>query len=108
MIASILGYDSDETIDSYILGIMASIFPTTLKPLTKFDYAIFLANSIHIQLMEFQNTHYFRYQSYLVHLFLYSQSLRFQHLQLQIEDGMGNPNSVIHWTSIIRKKVHDP
>ena len=112
MITSILGYYSDEIIDSYILGVMASIFPTTLKPLTKFDYSIFLANNIHIQLMEFHNTHYFTYQSHLAHLFMYSQSLRFQHLQLQIDDGMGNPNSVIHsfihYTSIIINKVHDP
>jgi hypothetical protein len=71
---------------------MASIFPTTINPLVKFYYDIFLADSIHIQLMEFWNTHYFIYQSYLVHLLFYSQYLIFQHLQLQIEDGMGNPN----------------
>jgi hypothetical protein len=70
----------------------------------KYNYAQYLANNIHFQLSEFEASRYFRYQSYLVHLFLYSQATRFQHLEMKIEDEMGNPCSIIHWTPLIRRK----
>jgi hypothetical protein len=73
-----------------------SICPSIVKPLTKFNYAQFLADKIHHQLLEFETLKSFRYQSYLVHLFLFSQAINFSHLELKIEDEIGNPVSVIH------------
>jgi hypothetical protein len=73
----ILGENDDLTVDEFVLGIMVSIFPITTKPITKFNYAQFLADQIHYQLSEFESLRSFRYQSYLVHLFLVYTSLPF-------------------------------
>jgi hypothetical protein len=104
MISAILGKINDSTVDEFVLGIMVSIFLITTKPLTRFNYAQFLADQIHYQLSEFESLRCFRYQSYLVHLFLFSQAFHFMHLGLKVEDDIGNPTSVIHWTSMIKKK----
>jgi hypothetical protein len=92
------------TVDEFVLGIMVSIFPITTKPITKFNYAQFLADQIHYQLSEFESLRSFRYQSYLVHLFLFTQAFHFMHLGIKVEDDLGNPTSVTHWTSVIMKK----
>jgi hypothetical protein len=105
MISMILGKDNDLVVDEFVLGNMISICPFTVKPLTKFNYAQFLADQIHHQLSEFETLRNFRYQSYLVHLFLFSQAFHFLHLGLKVEDEIGNPVSVIHWTSLIKKKT---
>ena len=39
MISIILGKYDDHVVDEFVLGCMMSIFPPTMKPLTKFDYA---------------------------------------------------------------------
>jgi hypothetical protein len=91
MISVILGKDNDLVVDEFMLGNMMSIFPFTVKPLIKFNYAQFLADQIHHQLSEFETLRSFRYQSYLVHLFLFSQAIHFSHLGLKIEDEIGNP-----------------
>jgi hypothetical protein len=39
MITAILGNYDDQIIDEYTLGFMTSIFPPTVKPLVKFNYA---------------------------------------------------------------------
>jgi hypothetical protein len=104
MISMILGKVNDLTVDEFVLGIMVSIFPITTKPITKFNYAQFIADQIHYQLSEFETLRSFRYQSYLVHLFLFTQAFHFTHLGLKVEDDLGNPSSVSHWTSVIIKK----
>jgi hypothetical protein len=100
----ILGENDDLIVDEFGLGIMASICPITTKPITKFNFPQFLADQIHYQLSEIESLRSFRYQSYLVHLFLFSQVFHFMHLGLKIKDDLGNPNSVINWTPIIKKK----
>jgi hypothetical protein len=104
MMCTILGYDNDKIVDESILGFMYSIFPPSLKPLIKFNYAQYLVDTLHFQLLEFGVSRCCRFQSYLVYLFLYFQAIKFQHLELKIEDGMGNPCIVIHWTTLVRKK----
>jgi len=54
MMIAILENDDDKTVDQYILGIMSSIFPPTLKPLVKYNYAQYLVDNIHFQLSEFE------------------------------------------------------
>jgi hypothetical protein len=104
MICAILGKDKDLVVDEFVLGIMASICVFAAKPLTKFNYNQFLADQIHYQLSEFESLRSFRYQSYLVHLFLFFQATHFASLGLRVKDEIGNPVSVIHWTSLIKKR----
>jgi len=65
------------------------------KPMVKFNYSQYLANTMHFELMEFNATRYFGFQSYLVYLFLYYQVVMFQHLWLKVEDELGNPCLII-------------
>jgi len=47
MITVNLGNDDDKIVNEYILGFMTSIFPPTVKPLVKFNYAKYLDDNIH-------------------------------------------------------------
>jgi hypothetical protein len=105
MISTILGKDIDLVVDEFMLGNKMSTCPFIVKPLNKFNYAQFLTDQIHHQLSEFETLIRFRYKSYLVHLFLFLQAIHFSHLGMKIEDEIGNPVSVIHWTSLIKKKT---
>jgi hypothetical protein len=103
MISTILGKNNDSIVDEFVLGIMVSICPITTKPISRFNYAQSwqiksIINSLNLNLRRF------RYLSYLVHLILFSQAFHFMHLGLNVEDDIGNPTSVIQWTSMIKKK----
>jgi hypothetical protein len=50
MISMILGENNDSTFDEFWLGIIASIFPVVIKPITKFNFAQFLVDQIHYHL----------------------------------------------------------
>jgi len=105
MISVILGNDADQVVDEYVLGFMMSICPYTVKPLTKFNYAQFLANNIHLRLSKFETSRYFGYQCYLVHLCMLFEADKFSHIGLKTEDEIGNLVSVIHHTSLVRKRA---
>jgi hypothetical protein len=107
MISVILGKDDDQVIDNFFLGCLMSICPFTMKPLTKFNYAKFILDKIHYQLSKFETLRSFKYQSYLVHLFLFSQAIHFSHLGLKIEDEIGNLVLVIHWTYLLKKNIQN-
>jgi hypothetical protein len=77
IISMIVGKKNDLTVDEFVLGIMVSICSITTKPITKFNYAQFLADQNHYQLSKFKSLRSFRYQSYMVHLFLFTQALHF-------------------------------
>jgi hypothetical protein len=59
---------------------------------SKFDYARFMAHSIHFQLASFEGLKPFRYQSYLLFLVLFSQSEFYEKKGLQFvkNDKDGN------------------
>jgi hypothetical protein len=40
----------------------------------------------------------------MVYLSPFSQDFHFMHLGLKVEDDIGNPTSIIHWTYMIKKK----
>jgi hypothetical protein len=58
MRCSLLGYDHEKTVDEAILGFMSSIFPPTLKPRVKLNYAQYLDDIIHFQLTKFEANKY--------------------------------------------------
>jgi len=57
---------------------------------------------MHDQLVKLPEEGAFKYSSVLFHMFLYFQSKRFA-VSLQKLDTEGNPQSVVFWTSLIRK-----
>jgi hypothetical protein len=53
IMCSLLGYDHEKIVDEAIIGFMSFICPPSLKPLVKFNYAQYLVDNIHFQLIEF-------------------------------------------------------
>ena len=70
MISCILGYTIDEFVDEIVLAFM-SIF-TLGKPLaTLYNYAQFIAKTIHEKFTRMHNERVFKYSYVLYHRFLY-------------------------------------
>lgn len=97
MISPILGYNSIEFIDETVLVIMAMFSPG--KPTICYDYATYIFDKIHEQLMNLERERVFRYTSYIYHLILYYQHERFP-FPLQRTDAQGKSRSVVYWSSI--------
>ena len=76
MLSCILGYFNDEFKDASILGFLSTLSPRK-QPELVFDFAKFIADNIHYQLIKFPNEGVFRYTSYLLHLFLFFQADNF-------------------------------
>ena len=72
LISYVLGYRSCEDADETILAIM-SIFSPGMPPAVHYDYAAYITNKIHEQLMNLEREKVFRYTSYIYHLFLFYQ-----------------------------------
>ena len=69
MISPILGSQSIEFIEETVLVIMAMFSPG--KPPICYDYATYISDKIHEQLMDLERERVFRYTSYIYHLILY-------------------------------------
>lgn len=77
MISFVLGFKTSDHIDETIL-VMISIFTPGQPPAVKYNYAKFIANKIHDQLLKLDREGTFKYSSYIYHLFLYYQPDIFQ------------------------------
>jgi len=105
MICPILGYKSIEFVDETVLVIMSMFSPG--KPPVYYDYATYIANKMHEQLMSLDREKVFRYTSYIYHLFLFNQHDKF-HFSIKRLDAQGNQSSVVYWSSIFHYGSHSP
>jgi len=105
MISSILGYLSTEFVDETVLSIMLMFSPG--KPPICYDYATYISNKIHEQLINLARERVFRYTSYIYHLILYHQHEKFP-FQVKDLDAQGNPRSVVYWSSIFHYRSTNP
>ena len=72
MLSFILGYFIVENTDESILGFLSTFAPGQ-PPSVIFNYAEYIADNIHDQLVKFPTEGVFRYSSFLFHMFLYFQ-----------------------------------
>ena len=105
MLSFILGYVNDEFIDASILRFLSTLSPEQ-QPELVFDISKFIADNIHYQLIKLPDEEVFRYKSYLLHLFLFSQADNFP-IALQKMDMEGKPILVIFWTPLLRKNTNE-
>ena len=70
LISYILGYGTYEDVDETIMA-MLSIFSPRMSPAVHYDFATYIANKIHEQLMNLEREKVFRYTRYIYHLFLF-------------------------------------
>jgi hypothetical protein len=75
MISPILGYNSIEFVDETVL-VMMLMFAPGKSPIC-YDYATYISDKIHEQLMNLARERVFRYTSYIYHLILYYQHEKF-------------------------------
>ena len=92
MISPILGYNSIEFVDETVLVMMAMFSPG--KPPICYDYATYISNKIHEQLINLARETLFRYTSYIYHLILYYQHEKFP-FPVRRVDAQGNPRSLL-------------
>ena len=99
MLSFILGYTSDEFTDVAILGFLSTL-NLGQSPSILFNFARFIAESMHYQLSRLSEEGVFRYSSYLFHLFLYYQTDKFP-IECQKVDAEGKVLSIVFWSSIL-------
>ena len=82
MVSQILGLDDDIHISEVVLGFLLSI--SSVDPESHlihcFNLDEYLAEFIHVQLVEFAKVRFFKYQSYLLNMLLCSNVSEFQFL----------------------------
>ena len=77
---------------------MMLMFSPGKKPI-HYDYATYISDKMHDQLMNLSRERVFRYTSYLYHLLLYFQHDKFSFPKKRV-DAQGNLRSVVYWTSV--------
>lgn len=98
--SDILRYYSDQWVDEAIIGFL-SIFSIDEKPII-FNYNQYIADAMHDHLDKFPTEVSFKYYAIFVYLFIYNQANMFP-FTLQRMNEQGDVQSVIHWTSLVRR-----
>ena len=98
LISYVLGYRGVEDVDDTIMA-MLYIFSPGKPPVVHYDYATYIADRIHEQLMNLKRERLFRYTSYIYHLFLFYLPDSFL-IPLKQFNAQVNPRSVVFWTSV--------
>ena len=99
IISQVLGLENDQSIDELTLGLLFSIcVPDESVPVPRFKFVEYLEDLIHIQLLNFNSMRSFRYQAYLLNLFMSQNDLNFQDIQAFLEAETIH----ISWLSTIR------
>lgn len=106
MISYVLGFKMSEHIDETILVLLSAYSPGQ-PPAVKYNYAKFISNKIHDQLVKLDREGVFKYSSYIYQLFMYYQLDCFQ-CPIKRLDSKGERRSVIFWTSIFHVVRNSP
>ena len=106
MISYILGFKTSEIVDETVFALM-SMFTPRQPPAVKYDYATFIANKIHEQLLNLERERVFKYTSYIYHLLLYYQYESFP-VVLKKLDATGERRSVIFWSLVFHHVSYSP
>lgn len=106
MISYVLGFKTSEHIDGTVLVLLSAYSPGQ-PPAYKYNYAKFIANKIHDQLVKLNREGVFKYSSYIYYLFMYYQYECFQ-CPIKKLDSKGERRSVIFWSSVFHEVQHSP
>ena len=100
------GFTTSEHVDETVLVILSS-FSQRQPPAVKYNYAKFIANKIHDQLIKLDRQGVFKYSSYIYHLLMYYQSESFQ-CPIKKLDSKGERRYVVFWSSVFHQDQHSP
>jgi len=105
MISPILGYNSVEFVDETVI-LMMLMFALDKTPIC-YDYATYISDKIHEQLMNLARERMFRYTSYIYHLILYYQHEKFS-FPMRRMDAQGKVRSVVYWSPVFHSRPDTP
>jgi len=106
MISYVLGFTTSELVDETVLVLLSS-FSQGKPPAVKYNYAKFIANKIHDQLIRLDRKGVFKYSSYIYHLLMYYQSESFQ-CPIKKLNSKGERRSVVFWSFVFHQVQHSP
>jgi len=106
MISYVLGFKTSEHVDEIVLVLLSAYNPGQ-PPTVKYNYAKFIANKIHDQLIKLDREGVFKYSPYIYHMFMYYQSESFQ-CTIKKLDSKGERSSVVFWSSVFHQVQHSP
>ena len=93
LISQFLGLDTNSYVTASLMSLLFKVSTGQIECVDfgescclKFDE--FLAENMHSQLVNFQSTSFFRYQSYIINMFLFFNEENFQFLELVLTDEM--------------------
>ena len=101
MISYVLDFKKSEHVDETVL-VLFSAYSLGQPPAIKDNYAKFIANKIHDQLIKLDREGVFKYSSYIYHLFMYYQSESFQ-CTIKRLDSKGERRFVVFWSSVFHQ-----
>jgi len=106
IISYVLGFKTSEHVDETMLVLLSS-FSQGQPPAIKYNYAKFIENKIHDQIIKLDREGVFKYPSYIYHLFLYYQPESSQ-CPIKKLDSKGERRFVVLWSSIFHQVQHSP
>ena len=106
MISYVLGFTTSEHVDETVLVLLSS-FTQGQPPAVKYNYAKFIANKIHDQLIRLDRQGVFKYSSYIYHFLMYYQSESFK-CPIKKLNSKGERRSVVFWSSVFHQVQHSP
>jgi len=106
MISYVLGITTGDHVDETVLVVLSS-FSQGQPPALKYDYASFIANKIHDQLLNLDRQGVFRYSLYTYHLLMYYQSKVFQ-CPIKKLDSKGERRSIVFWSAVFHQVQYSP
>lgn len=106
MLSYVLGFKTSEHVHEIVL-VLLSAYSLGKPPAIKYNYAKFIANKIHDQLIKLYREGVFKYSSYIYHFFMFHQSESFQ-CPIKKLDSMGERRSVVFLSSLFHQVQHSP
>ena len=108
MVSHILGLDNDKHVNEVILGFLLSIGSTDHESnlVRCFNIDEFLAELIHIQLVEFPKVRFFRHQSYLLNMLLCSNVSELQFLCTMFSPDLPKQINMFEFRNTIMAEIY--
>ena len=108
LVSQILGLDDDIHISEVVLGLLLSISSIDLEShlIHCFSLDEYLAEVIHVQLVEFPKVRFFRYQSYLLNMLLCSNVLELQFLSTIFSPDLPKQINMFEFVNTIMAKMY--
>ena len=108
MVCQILGLDNDIHISEVVLGFLLRTISINLESHLVHCFSLdeYLAEVIHVQLVEFPKVRFFKYQSYLLNMLLCSNVSELQFLSTIFSPSLPKQINMFEFVNIIMAEMY--